>query len=137
HSNGQPCRHARPWQRGRVSPDSHRRYSDQSWDSSSWRRRASGAATGKRLLDLDLDGLRRRRLGLRQMHGQNSVLGIGADGSLVDVVRHRKAARERTAETFDAMEFLVAGFLLFLAFAVNGDHALVERHLDVFLADGG
>src|SRR5262245_30355127 len=55
------------------------------------------------LLNLDFDAPGRRRLAFRQMHGEHTVLRIGANAFLVDVVRHGETARERAAKTFHAV----------------------------------
>src|SRR3972149_11023423 len=86
-----------------------------------------------RNVDLHLFGLGLFALG--QVHGQDALLVVGADGFYIDGVRQRKRPGERAVGALDPEVILLVHTLLELAFATDGQCVVFQSNVDVLFLD--
>src|SRR5688572_100971 len=76
-----------------------------------------------------------RDLMLWNVDHEDPILALGLDALLVGVVRQCEASREAAVEPLDAVYLLVVFALFLLALTGERQHALLDRDVEVVLAD--
>jgi hypothetical protein len=76
------------------------------------------------------------RLGLWDVHGEDTVLALTADCIRVDILWKREASFEASVAALDAMVLFAFVIFLLLAFPLDADDSRVERDLNILLLDG-
>src|SRR5271165_5587640 len=82
-------------------------------------------------LDGDLFWLLLRHFGLGNVHGENPILALAADRIRVHILREREAPLEAAIKALRAMVFLVLVLFLLFTLTLDGDHSIIEHHLDI------
>src|SRR6516162_8033106 len=96
----------------------------------------TAAAPTEVSLHFDRGGLLRLDLGLRYVDCQHAILGFRADRGRIDAFRKRETAREAAVEALDLVELLILLLILLPPLTAHGEHAVVDRHLDILFLDG-
>src|SRR5215472_5773011 len=95
-----------------------------------------GRGAGGRSLDFDGRWFLGFGPGLRYVYRQHAILGFGADRGRIRAFRQREAAGEAAVEVLDLVELLILLLLLLPPFTAHREHAVFDRHIDVFLLHG-
>src|SRR6516164_3686181 len=84
-------------------------------------------------LDFDGGGLLGFGPGLGYVYRQHAILGFGADRGRIRAFWQREGAGEAAVEVLDLVELLILLLLLLPPLTAHLEHAVFDRHIDVFL----